>query len=216
MSFQKITSVSAWATLACLITALPGFAGHGFDHDDGSRIVFIQGPDVFTMKPDGTGVKQLTKVGANTAALWASWSPDAKQLVFAEFPPSGPSQLWLMNADGSNQHQLFNDSLDDSFPSFSPNGSHIAFTRCKTDFSQCAISRIRTDGTGLTAITDFQPDIFDIAPVYSPGGETIAFGSFNRGGVLGAIYLMEADGTEIRRLTPSELGAHQPFWSPDG
>ena len=199
-----------------LTVALGGLSSAESDRDGRSRIAFIQGADVYSMKPDGTDVRQLTHVGANTSALWASWSPDAKQLVFAEFPPSGPSQLWLMKADGSKQRQIFTDSLDDSFPSFSPNGSHIAFTRCKTDFSQCAISRIRTDGTGMTAITEFQLGLFDIAPVYSPDGETIAFGGFNRGGVLGAIYLMEADGTEVRRLTPTEIGAQQPFWSPDG
>ncbi len=198
------------------VMVLGGSALAQSDRDGGSRIAFIQGPDVYTMKPDGSDVKQLTHVGENTSALWASWSPDANQIVFAEFPPSGPSQLWLMKADGSNQHQLFTDSLDDSYPSFTPNGSHIAFTRCQTDFSECAIYRVRADGTGLTPITDFEPDIFDIAPVYSPDGQTIAFGSFNRGGVLGAIYLMEADGFDIRRLTPTELGAQQPFWSPDG
>ena len=203
-------------TLLLLTTALGGFALAESDFEGRGRIAFIQGPNVYTMKPDGTDVRQLTNVGPNTSALWASWSPDAKQLVFAEFPPTGPSQLWLMNADGSNQHQLFTDSLDDSFPSFSPNGSYIAFTRCQTDFSQCAISRVRTDGTGMTAITTFEPDLFDIAPRYSPDGQTIAFGGFNRDGVLGAIYLMEADGTEIRRLTPTELGGQQPFWSPDG
>jgi Tol biopolymer transport system component len=211
MSFKKVIA------MLLLATVVSGSLWADSDRDGRGRIVFSQGSDVYSMKPDGTDVRQLTHVGANTSAQLAAWSPDAKQIVFSEYPPAGPTQLWLMNADGSNQHQLFNDPFNDYFPSFSPNGSHIAFTRCQTTSNgTCAIYRVRTDGTGMTAITDFQPEIFDIAPVYSPDGETIAFGGFNRGGVLGAIYLMEADGSEIRRLTPTELGAQQPFWSPDG
>ncbi len=72
------------------VMVLGGSALAQSDRDGGSRIAFIQGADVYTMRPDGSDVKQLTNLGPNNSAFWAAWSPDAKQLVFAEFPPNVP------------------------------------------------------------------------------------------------------------------------------
>ena len=71
------------------------------------RIAFVVGPDIYTMNPDGSDVKQLTNLGPDSGAFWESWSPDGKQIVFNEYrPPDFLGQLWLMNADGSNQRLL--------------------------------------------------------------------------------------------------------------
>jgi len=56
----------------------------------------------------------------------------------------------------------------------------------------------------------------DFVPVYSPDGKTIAFDSFTRGGVMAAIYLMDADGSNIRQLTPGGIEGVNADWSPDG
>src|SRR5580765_7975365 len=71
------------------------------------RIAFVLGPDIYTMNPDGSDVRQLTDLGPDNSASWESWSPDGKLIVFSEFPsPNFDGQLWIMNADGSNQHML--------------------------------------------------------------------------------------------------------------
>jgi Tol biopolymer transport system component len=129
-----------------------------------------------------------------------------------------------MNAEGGNQHQLFVDpaSDDDESPTFSPDGSQIVFNRCHIpsglSFVQCGTFRIEGDGTGLTAVSGFNsnPDVDDLSPVYSPDGKTIAVASFMRGGLLCAIYLMDANGSNIRQLTPAVVEAFGPDWSPDG
>ena len=61
---------------------------------------------------------------------------------------------------------------------------------------------MRLDGTGLTAITPLQQAAGDFGPVYSPDGSEIAFESYDREGILGAVYVMNADGSDIRRITP--------------
>ena len=79
--------------------------------------------NIFTMNPDGSGVRQLTFLTADQgAALAESWSPDGSKLVFEERNPDGSvRQIFEMNADGSNQHQLVSDpSYLDFNPSFSP------------------------------------------------------------------------------------------------
>jgi Tol biopolymer transport system component len=211
------------AALLVLAPALrhSAFAGQHFD----SRIAFIQpnastpGGDVYTMNPEGSDVRQLTNLGANNSTFWENWSADGRQLVFSEFPNNGPGQLWLMHADGSQQHLLLSEAdYGDYAPSFSPDGTSIIFTRCQnvSNGNGCAIYRIRTDGSGLTAVTDFQLEANDWEPVYSPDGATIAFESFNRNGFIARIWLMNADGTDIHPLTPPDLVAINPHWSPDG
>ena len=203
-------SIGAALILAALALAAPAQA---------SRIAFIRDDNVFSMKPDGSAVRQLTSLPPDTGAAFDAWSADGRQIAFDRFPPDAPPQIWVMNADGSGQHLLLDDpAYADFVPSFSPDGRFVAFARCgQVDGVGCAIYRVRSDGTHLTAITHFQLEISDWAPTYSPDGRTIAFGSFSRGGVIAATYLMNADGSHIRPVpTPPELQLLGGDWSPDG
>jgi Tol biopolymer transport system component len=197
---------------------LSGSAVAKLGREFNSRIAFVQRPDIFSMNPDGSDVRQLTNLGANNFAFWENWSPDGRQLVFSEFPNNSTVQLWLMNSDGSDQHLLLSESnYDEHAPSFSPDGVWVIFTRCEdpSKGNGCAIYKIRTDGGGLTPVTDFQGEVGDWEPVYSPDGMTIVFESYSRDGMIVALWLMNADGSDIRRLTPPELEAINPHWSPD-
>jgi Tol biopolymer transport system component len=201
--------ISAALVLGALALAAPAQA---------SRIAFIRDGDVYSMKADGSAVQKLTSLPADFgAAAFDAWSPDGRKLAFDVFPDEH-AQIWVMNADGSGQHLLFDDpSADDYTPSFSPDGRFMIFTRCGHVEGVCAIYRVRTDGTHLKAITHFQLEISDWGPSYSPDGGTIAFGSFSRRGVLASTYLMDADGSHIRPLgIPPELQLLGGDWSPDG
>lgn len=190
------------------------------------RISFLEVTDVvnvYTINPDGSDERQLTSFGPDNSVFnSAEWSSDGRQLVFPAGPVtvSGPGQIWVMNADGSNQHILFSDPAGlDLNTIFSPDGNYIVFTRCQGGgFPPCAIYRIRSDGSELTALTNFDPnpDVVDAFPNYSPDGRQIAFTSLTRGGILEAIYVMDSDGSDIRRLTPPAIGASSANWSPDG
>jgi len=200
-----------------LLAALPAHAT--FPGRNG-RIAFVQGPDIYTMKPDGSDVQQLTTFTDGSAAFWVNWSADSTQLVFSRFsPPDFFGQLWLMNADGSNQQLLLNDAgFDDEGPSFSPDGSHVIFQRCAPLGGEfpCSIYRVGLDGIGLTQITPVRIELTDQEPVYSPDGSTIAFSGFLRDGVIAAVYSMNSDGSGIVRLSDPELEGYAPSWSPDG
>jgi TolB protein len=207
-------------TAAVLVLAMPASAT--FPGKNG-RIAFQQGSpssDIYTMNPDGSDVQQLTFFAASGGSAQAPfWSPDGSQLAFVGAPSAtnGPFQLWIMNFDGGNQHLLLNDpDYGDWVPSFSPDGSHIVFSRCGP--INCAICRINADGSGLKALTPFNsdPDIVDWEPVYSPDGTTIAFTSLWRNGLFEAIYLMTANGSGLHSFTPPRLGAIGGNWSPNG
>jgi Tol biopolymer transport system component len=182
------------------------------------RIAFIAGPDVYTMNPDGSDVRQLTNLGPdNNEAFWESWSPDGKYIVFNEYrAPDYLGQLWLMNADGTNQHLLLaeNDFTDER-PSFAPDGSEVVFNRCRVDIEACGIYQIGLAGGTPAAKTNIDLGIQDVSPQYSVRDRLI-FASTSRRGIICAIYLDSRDGNEPKQLTPAALSARQPDWSPDG
>jgi Tol biopolymer transport system component len=215
--FKRISLVSVAVIVSAFPLAAP--AGATFPGRDG-RIAFVQNRDVFTMNPDGSGVRRLTSLAPGSAAH-VGWSASGRRIVFDLSPPHASAQLWLMDADGSHKRLLLDDpDYDDLDPSFSPDGTKVAFSRCQTgDGGTCAIYRIGSDGTRLTALTGFDPAALDFQSPYSPDGSMIAFGRFAFNGVFataGGVDLMGADGSNVRLLTPLELGAADPDWSPDG
>jgi Tol biopolymer transport system component len=197
-----------------LATALPACATYPGKN---GRIAFIAGPDVYTMNPDGSDVKQLTNLGPDNQAFWESWSPDGKHIVFNEYrAPDHRGQLWLMNADGTNQQLLLADTdFTDERPSFTPNGSSVVFSRCRLDVEACGIYQVGLAGGSPTAITNVDLGIQDLSPQYSSSGSLI-FASVARRGIICAIYLKSPDEVELRQLTPTALSNRQPDWSPDG
>jgi Tol biopolymer transport system component len=210
--------IAMQALIAIAIFAAGSQSAYATFPGKNGRIAFIQGPDVYTMNSDGSDVKQLTNLGPDSGAAWESWSPDGKQIVFNEYrPPDFLGQLWLMNADGTNQHLLFAESdLDDERPSFTPDGSSVVFSRCQLDGETCTLYRIKTEGSGLTPITKFDFGIQDLSAVYSPVGEKLGFTSVARGGIICAIYVTTAQVSKLHQVTPPLISARQPDWAPDG
>lgn len=218
MSIARNGCLTALAVTVMLIACAP-CANATFPGKNG-RIAFTIQPNVFTMNADGTDVKQLTVFAPTEATFGEDWSPDGTRLVFgrgrADF---SASEIWIMNANGSDQHQLLDDpSGFDDEPRFSPDGSHVVFQRCLTTSDACSVFRIRVDGSDLIQLTPYtdNTDEEDLTPAYSPDGNQMAFFGVDRDGIISAIDVMNANGSDIRKLTPAVLEAFIPDWSPDG
>jgi Tol biopolymer transport system component len=179
--------------------------------------------EIWTIKPDGSDPKLVASPSdGNSFDTEPAWSPNGTTIVFTEFHNNGPARLWLVNPDGTNRHLLFSEdpALGDAQGNWSPDGSRVIFRRCNNAKEECSIYTIKTDGHGLTQITqpsqNTKGNNFDVKPEFSPDGKTISFSSFNRGGVQNGIYLMGAHGTNIHLITPTALGAVDADWAPDG
>jgi Tol biopolymer transport system component len=75
-----------------------------------------------------------------------------------------------------------------------------------------------SDGGGLTRITVTPDGMVDVPIAWSPGGRQIVFGrtSFHDCSSKSAIYVVNADGTGLRRITPWGFCDDDGSWSPDG
>ena len=207
-------------------TVIAGMMVVGLVHGGGSvafattpgsngRIVFAAddgtGFDLYTIRPDGTGLIQLTHLDGD--ATHAEWSPDGRRIVFALQDESG-SRIVIMNRDGSNMRQLTRMGYREQ-PSFTPDGHHIVFN---CDCFPQGIFIMRDDGTERRRLTthafEFQPDL---DPNVSPDGETVTFVRHKESGVLQALFAGDIDGGNVRKLVPYRYEvAIKHDWAPDG
>jgi TolB protein len=102
------------------------------------------------------------------------WSPDGTTIAFESTRTGGP-QIYLMNADGTNQRVLVGPRKgkdeDAAAPAWSPDGRFIAFDRGLG--STFEIWLIKPDGTGEKRLTN--NSFADISPSWAPDGRTISF-----------------------------------------
>jgi Tol biopolymer transport system component len=157
------------------------------------------------------------------------WSADGSRLFFdTDWTPN--VHVWSMAPDGTDTRQVtFSDGWD-GFPGISPDGATIAFDYTRGDESGGGIAIAPVDGsTPHTQLTSGPKRGWDTHPQYSPDGTLIAFQRFTRstcpesgcgkrrdGGFGGSIWIMNADGSDRRRITPPGQVWTHPQWSPDG
>jgi Tol biopolymer transport system component len=183
--------------------------------------------EIFVANSDGSGERKITDAPKGYQDSYPDWSRDGSRIVFVRCAPNeGRCAIWSVKADGTGQRRLSPpcprgappspQCVDDSGPAYSPDGRRIAF------------SRFSSQGSSVVMIGDLQlKHLRRVAigtdPTWSPNGKQLAFARFNDPGtgrkpVDGrAIFVVNADGTHLRRLTAWRLKAgDRSDWSPDG
>ncbi|MBS1718224.1 MAG: PD40 domain-containing protein [Armatimonadetes bacterium] len=123
--------------------------------------------DLASVNRDGSGWKRITTGGGYT---YAFYSPDGKYILHRR-PVGEKTQIWLMNADGSGDHNISGDETQDGWPSWAPDGKRICFVRrINGKLCICAMNR---DGSGFIQLTDVLRDSTN--PRWSPDGKQILF-----------------------------------------
>jgi TolB protein len=174
------------ACMAALVVAVMKPAEATFPGKNG-KIAFYSGrggdPDIYVMKPNGSGVQLLTvdppSPPVNDVA--PAWSADGTKIAFSSTTTTFNSDIYSMNADGSNRTQLTNSSDLEYAPTWSPDGSKIAYVRdVPLDDQGAVLSKIYImNADGSDQVPLFNSDIFsccESSPSWSPDGKKIAFG----------------------------------------
>jgi Tol biopolymer transport system component len=176
----------------------PGYDAEGVVAPTGDGIVFTSTRsgdiDIWFMRPDGTGLKQLTtEVGYDGGAFF---SLDGQKIVYRANHPDTDAELqdykalladdlvrpsvmdlWVMDRDGSNKRKILSNGAANFAPYFHPDGERIIFASNMDDDGgrNFDLYMINVDGTGLERIT-FAPS-FDAFPMFSHDGTKLIFAS---------------------------------------
>jgi Tol biopolymer transport system component len=142
------------------------------------------------MAADGAGARRLVR-GTDP-----SWAPDGRRLVFAR-----ASALWVVGNDGRGLRRL----TAGTAPAWSPDATTIAFERA--------------GGIWTVPVAGGEPRLLIPRagePAWSLDARRLAFTSLRAGFGGREVYVADADGSHIRRVTRTRADERSPAWSPDG
>jgi hypothetical protein len=212
-----------------MLTSAPEVDSFPIWSPDGTRFAFVASQDMslalVVMDANGghritladhlgavVGVRGIVHFGSQVPL---SWSPDGQHIVFAASGGDGP-QLYVTPADRAGAERIGPADLYAVSPSWSPDGTLIAFKRLYGGSQQDAVWVIRPDGQGLVKLSD-SIAVRDVFPgaAWAPDGKQLAFlaeGTNHSNDV----YVINADGTHQRDITNTPEDEQWASWSPDG
>ncbi|MEA3335320.1 MAG: DUF5050 domain-containing protein [Chloroflexota bacterium] len=188
---------------------LPDFPGRIVFHSDRTGRL-----EIWAMNADGSDLQQLTDSPGRD--LEPDWSPDGQTILFSSGRDDADNvQLYVMDADGSNQRRLMSLMPSDQLGArWSPNGEWLLFysNMLVEGSPRFEVYKVRKDGSELENISNHPGN--NLRPDWSPDGERILFFSERDGNP--ELYVMNADGSNQVRLTDNPADDKRPRWSPDG
>src|SRR5215208_2971364 len=159
-------------------------------------VIAIFASSIFTMLPS------TSLLPTNQLSAFATFPGEAGKIAFHR-----NGEIYVMNADGSEQTNISNNPAFDGYPHWSPDGKKIAFMTSR-DGINYEIYVMNADGTSQTRLTN-NADI-DEQPSWSPDGTEIAFISSRDY----QVYVMNADGSEQTNISNNAAVHDNPDWGP--
>ncbi len=192
-----------------LISDFPGLNTAAAWSADGRKLAFVLSkdgnPEIYVKDRNGTLIRLTKSWSIDTEP---TWSPDGKWIAFVS-DQAGSPQIYIMDEKGGNVRRLTYEGNYNTSPAWSPRGDKIVYNSFinNGDINLCLINpdgrgnRFMTKGVGRNE-----------SPSWSPDGRLIAFSSTRLGS--SQILIMEANGSNVRRLTMSKGEFADPAWSP--
>jgi Tol biopolymer transport system component len=206
---------------------VPGTACTSWSPDSSKILCNVfgdNGPQPATANPDGSEFTYLnTNLPLDLFCLF--WSPDGTRLLCHSEGIANPADAGLYTVRSSDAGDLVRvtTTLPGGFDQrygYSPDGSRILFAQFDSNGNGTLFS-VKTDGSnpiqlsppGVSIIN--LPFYDDVGADWSPDGSHVTFAA-SKSGHVSALFVVNADGTGLRQITPSGLGAQSAQWSPNG
>ncbi len=167
---------------------------------------------LYMANTDGSWQKSVV---SGTRVFEPRWSSDGQKIVFQSWEHD-PPEIYSMDVDGGNFQRLTNNAVYDDYPDWSPDGTKVVFiSEMDKAVVYPKIYVMNADGSQQHEITkDYSYDLF---PQWSADGKQILFQSNRFPASTWGIFLMNADGSDIRVVSASaDYSSYSPSWSPDG
>jgi TolB protein len=203
--------------------------GHDGTLDNGHEQIYLE-------RADGSNFRQVVHSGASDVN--PALSPDGRRLAFTRRGGSKRDRIFVVNVDGSGLTQLVPSSCPDvcgdsvEGSGWSPDARTLAFTRAifhghSTNPTNIELWLMNTASSVARRLTresvesvGGRPGAQDNFASWSPDGKRLVFTHWVHAGPGGldqfAVEMIKPDGTDLRQVTPSDVQAGEPVWSPDG
>jgi Tol biopolymer transport system component len=188
---------------------------------DGRAIAFIRSGDVFSVRADGSGLRQLTSgVEVDGQPLV---SPNGRYVVFERRAPGDGTarDLYTVRIGGGAAHALVSSPADEHEATLSPDGCMIAFVRSTSTPDGATaddVYSVKPAGVGLRRLTR-TGGVDEFAPHYIEDDERIVFSRGQSGegpSAYADVYTMLANGKKVRPLVAGAGSAYVEDVSPSG
>ena len=156
------------------------------------------------------------------------FSPDGSRLAFDQLTNEESTEVYIAKADGSNAKRIALCSppcADRWEPAWSPDGSRLAISTgegrvTETGPARFGIGVIDVNSEEVTQVVEHEKAVGqDRFARWSPDGKRLVFYRAqlkSDGTIQTAIFVVDVDGSNLRRLTPWDMNAGDPDWSPNG
>jgi Tol biopolymer transport system component len=183
-------------------------------------------PQPATANPDGSDFTLLNQ-NLPLDLFCLNWSPDGARLLCHSEGLANPADAGLYTVRSSDAGNLVRVSTsipggNDIGYGYSPDGSRILYTQFDSN-NHGTLFSVALDGTDPIQLSPPELSVIDlgffdrVGADWSPDGSQVAFAAFSPNGRFSSgLFVVNADGTGLRQITPHGLGALSAQWSPNG